>query len=96
MICSIVWTAVAKRQLTHAYDYYCLKELSLGERFLVSVKARLAVIARYPESCPIYQSDIRKRRLKEFPYFIYYIFDQTKTGGRIRIMRIVHTRRLAA
>jgi len=48
----------------------------LGFEFLSCIEAATSAIARSAEACPIFYLEFRRRRLRRFPYLLYYrVFD---------------------
>ena len=63
----------------------------LGNRFLDDLQQIYDKILSFPEAFGLFNkySGIRKSRLKDFPYNIYYIIEKTE----IRVIAVIHASR---
>jgi hypothetical protein len=69
----------AAADLVEAVEWYDARRGGLGGEFLTAVRAVLAEIEESPERFPIVRGDIRRARLRRFPYALFYIVEQTQT-----------------
>ena len=59
----------------------------LGSRFVVSVESAILLIQEAPRRWPIFEQDVRRRRVRVFPYVILY----TVEPKSILIIAVMHT-----
>lgn len=78
-----------KHDLQEAYDWYSLKQLDLGERFLKHVEEKLASLSMTPGIGSMRYENVRCTMIDKFPYLIYYTVNLTSNS--ITILRILCT-----
>jgi plasmid stabilization system protein ParE len=81
----------ADEEYGQAYEWYELKELGLGEKFMHAVEERLKQIIQSPEYYTILHGNYRQTKIDGFPYTIVYQFYPKKKA--IHIASIHHTKR---
>ena len=79
----------AELDLEDAYNWYEERSRGLGSEFIWVVDASLADIGRYPLANPLIYRQIRQKRLRRFPYNLFYYLD----GETIFIVACFHARR---
>ncbi len=67
--------AEAAADIAEATEWYDRQQPGVGAEFLTAVRSQLAAIEEAPERYPVILSDIRRARLRRFPYGVYYIID---------------------
>ncbi|ADU14582.1 type II toxin-antitoxin system RelE/ParE family toxin [Asticcacaulis excentricus] len=83
------FTPVARREVIEASRWYASKNPRLGRRFNQQVTDVLADICRSPFRNAEVQSGLRRARLADFPYHLYYrLEDRT-----LYVAAVLHTRR---
>ena len=85
----VLFRRQASLDLAHAIEWYESKRKGLGSQFLLAVEAALGSISAEPERFPIGHENIRKSRIKRFPYSVYFTFD----AEIVRIIAVFHARR---
>jgi plasmid stabilization system protein ParE len=82
----LVFQAGVRDEIDEAYGWYEAQAPGVGEEFLGAVEAVLDHISQDPEiHAPIYQ-DVRRGRLKRFPYAVYYRIEP----ARIMVLAVRH------
>jgi plasmid stabilization system protein ParE len=69
---AVAFTAPARAELLNALDWYEAQQPGLGGRFRGEVEAAVARIAANPKQFPFVLEDIRRSRLKKFPYSLFF------------------------
>jgi plasmid stabilization system protein ParE len=69
---SVSFTAEASDDVTSAYAWYEEREIGLGEEFLRSIAASIALVCRQPALYPVALDNLRRAILRRFPYEIFY------------------------
>lgn len=85
---SFVNRPTVKDDLKDALDYYKNINPELANQFLFRVREAKIYIARSPLGFQIKYKNVRTLLLKQFPYHIHYIVDDTKK--QITILAIIH------
>lgn len=78
----------AERELENAVVFYRQKSSALSMNFLVCIKEAWRQIEEFPESGSVFDTRLRKVRVKKFPYIVIYHLTET----RIQVLAIMHTR----
>jgi plasmid stabilization system protein ParE len=84
-----VFRPIVQPEIDEAYQWYERQREELGDEFLDCVGNQIALICQMPEAYPIIYRDIRRSRIKLFPYVIYYRI----VSSRVIITAVFHTRR---
>ena len=79
----------AKTDINSAARWYLKVDLNLALRFFVEIDTTLQRIARMPYAFPVHRAPFRRRRLKRFPYWIYYFVGKNV----VNVEAIFHERR---
>ena len=80
---------VAQRELDEAIAYYNSQVPGLGDAYLVESVATIERIRRFPEAWQPLGEQVRRCRLRRFPYGLIYTVDE----GNILIVAVAHTHR---
>jgi plasmid stabilization system protein ParE len=79
----------AKEDIREVFAWYEERSTGLGFEFLRSVRAALSPVARDPQQFSVVIEDIRRTRLRRFPYSVFYVALQDVTS----IIAVMHDRR---
>ena len=80
---------VAQRELDETVIHYNGESAGLGNVFLLEAVAAIDRIRRFPAAWHPLGNEIRRCRLRRFPYGLIYAQDQ----GEILILAVAHTHR---
>lgn len=80
---------VARTDIAKAFQWYEERGIGLGREFLGALRVALGAIERAPEQFLIAVDDIRKARLRRFPYLIYFVV----LARHISVIAVMHARR---
>jgi len=80
---------VAQQELDEAIVYYNSESPGLGDAFLLETVAAIDRIRRFPEAWHPLGDQIRRCRLRRFPYGLIY----SKDEEGILILAVAHTHR---
>ena len=75
---SFVNRPAVRVDVIEAIDYYKNINPELAKQFLFRIREAKAYIARYPLGFQIKYNNVRTLLLKQFPYHIHYLIDDTK------------------
>ena len=81
--------AVAQQELDDAVSYYNGQSPGLGDAFVLETVAAIDRIRRFPEAWHPLGNEIRRCRLRQFPYGLIY----TKDNDSVLILAVAHTHR---
>lgn len=84
----VVLTLDAETDFDTAADFY-QQQAGLGDRFTDSVRQSLRAIGQMPESHAPLHRDVRRTKVRPFPYIIYY----RVRPDRVEVIAILHGRR---
>ena len=79
----------AEAEFLAAIDYYEDRDPGLGLDFAIEVHSAIGSILSFPTAWPILEDDMRRCRLRRFPYGIIY----SKHKDTIFILAVMHLRR---
>jgi len=79
----------ALRELGEAAAFYEEQQPGLGEKFLSAVELAVEGVVAFPERWPIFESAIRRRVIRVYPYAVLY----HSSSKLIHILAIMHTHR---
>ena len=79
----------ARVELAEAFRWYEERSTGLGHEFLRAARVALAAIQRDPAQFPVAVDDIRKLRLRRFPYVMYYVI----LTRHVSVIAVAHGRR---
>lgn len=92
MVYRVVLSPDAKRDIRSTLQWYLQQDTHLPLRFQIEFQRILKRIARHPNQFPVVKGDIRRARMKRFPYFIHYT---TNTYAfKAIVVAVMHQRRL--
>jgi len=80
---------VAQQELDEAIAYYSGESPGLGDAFLLEALAAIDRIRRFPQAWHPLGNEIRRCRLRRFPYGLIY----SKDEEGILILAVAHTHR---
>lgn len=83
------WHGEARAEADAAAAFYHDKQPDLAQRFLDDLEDALHRVQRHPEGCRQIESDIRKCRVRHFPYSVIY----RVRSDSIEIIAVMHLRR---
>jgi toxin ParE1/3/4 len=89
MSARIVLRPEAEADLLAALDWYEQQRAGLGEEFAKAVDQIFARIEAMPELYGVVRRNVRRRKLRRFPYLLYY----RVLSNRIEVIAILHARR---
>ncbi len=79
----------AKADAREAFAWYEERSTGLGFEFLRALRAALSPLAREPRRFPVVFEDIRRTRLRRFPYSVFYVAMDEATV----VIAVMHDRR---
>lgn len=85
---SFVNRLAVKFDIINATDYYKKINPELAKQFLLRIREAKAYISRSPLGFQIKYNGVRTLLLKQFPYHIHYLIDDSKK--QIIILAIIH------
>jgi plasmid stabilization system protein ParE len=86
---NVIFRKQANQDLAEAIEWYEVKKVGLGKQFLSAVEACINLISLEPEMFPVVHRNIRKARIKRFPYSIYFNYNQEN----LFIFAVFHAKR---
>jgi len=72
----VVFRRQANQDLAHAIEWYEKKRPGLGSQFLLAVEACIASASVEPERFAFIHKDLRKARVRRFPYSVYFAHEE--------------------
>ena len=79
----------AEADLAEAFEWYEQRSRGLGLEFLRAVDVTFAIIARTPQLFPRVHHEIRRARLRRFPYGVFFL----EQAGTISVLAVMHAHR---
>ena len=79
----------AQAELDEAISWYAEQAPGLGDAFLLETLKVLKLIEQFPQAWHPLNSEIRRCRLKRFPYSVVY----TLEGANILVLAVAHQHR---
>ena len=79
----------AEADIAEAFRWYEQRSAGLGTEFLRAVDVTFATIARTPHLFPKLHQDVRRARLRRFPYGVFFI----ERSGAISVLAVMHAHR---
>jgi len=76
-------------EMNEAAKYYEDRATGLGFAFLTEIEESVEQVLANPESCLCEYGEIRRKRLRHFPYNIFYAIET----DRIRVLAVAHQKR---
>ena len=90
MIYTFILSPDAKEGIRSALLWYLQHDTNLPFRFEAELRLALSRIAQYPNQFQLVYGQVRRARMKRFPYLIYF----TPTASSIYVVNVLHQRRL--
>ena len=81
--------APAQAELDEAISWYAAQAPGLSEGFLVEVLRSIELIQRHPTGWHPLTADVRRCRLRRFPYSVIY----TVEAGEVLVLAVAHQHR---
>jgi plasmid stabilization system protein ParE len=85
----LVHRPAVKTDILHAIDYYKNINPQVAQQFLSRLREAKEYIAKSPLGFGVKYKSVRTLLLKQFPYHVHYIIDET--NQRIVILAIIHS-----
>lgn len=79
----------AGAEIIEAATYYEARMPGLGVLFLGALEEAVQNVQAHPEACQLVGSEIRRSRIKRFPYSLLYVAE----SDRIRVLAVAHQKR---
>ena len=79
----------AQTDIKEAAQWYEMRELGLGTRFITEVRTTLQHIADNPLRFPLIDEDVRRALLHKFPYSVYFVNESES----VVIFAVIHQHR---
>ncbi|RFO97755.1 plasmid stabilization protein [Rhodoferax lacus] len=79
----------AQAELDEAIDWYEVQAPGLGDAFLIETLKTIQLIEQFPTAWHPLTAQIRRCRLRRFPYSVIY----TRDGSELLVLAIAHQRR---
>lgn len=86
---NVQFRAVARQELTDAFDWYEVNRAGMGVAFAAAVDSAVQRIKQYPLSGTRRSESARRMLVHKFPYAVWYSVE----GDTIDIHAIAHTSR---
>lgn len=80
---------VAQQELREAIEWYAEQAAGLGDAFLVETLHAFDLIARYPEAWHPMNGNVRRCRMRRYPYGVIY----TRVETDILVLAVAHLHR---
>ena len=77
------------RQSPNRGLWYAERDLEVAQAFMAALDRAVEVIARSPNSWPVFEAGTRRYLLKTFPYYLIY----RRTVSDIEVVAVMHERR---
>ncbi len=85
----VILRFAAEADVLLAAEWYETRAPGLGAAFGRAVDACLSLIQRHPEGFQVVASDVRRARLRRFPFSVYYVAREQS----ITVIAVLHVRR---
>jgi plasmid stabilization system protein ParE len=69
---SVIFSLAARAEVREAHDWYEARAVGLGGRFVAELDAIVAQIVANPMLFPVVFEDLRRARLRRFPYGLFF------------------------
>jgi len=89
---SIQFLELARGELDDAISWYAQQAPGLGDAFFIETLNTLTLIEKFPQAWHPLTPDIRRCRLRRFPYSVVY----TQDGNDLLVVAIAHQHRKPA
>ena len=91
MFYKVILSKEARSDLADAIAWYEEQSTGLGERFLLAFLAVEMLLKKYPHSFGKGFLEFRHRKIKGFPYIVFYTIDDNQKW--VHIIAVIHERR---
>lgn len=82
--------------MAEAFEWYEARSPGLGDDFLTAVEEGLISARKTPQRFPVVHREgdleVRRARLRRFPFGLFFIWDDTETGDT-SVIACLHARR---
>lgn len=85
----VVFGPAARTEMVEASNWYAAHSPALAARFVTEVDAAISRIGENPLIFPLVLRDVRRARLRRFPYSLFFRID----GEKIHILACFHAHR---
>lgn len=85
------FTSSVQDDVSEAVEYYRQFNPQLANQFIFRIREAIYFLIRAPFACQIKYKDVRTLILKQFPFHIHYIINESKQ--EIVILAIIHAYR---
>lgn len=82
----VSWHPEAEEEMLESARFYDRRVVGLGRELLDAIDTTVVEIASDPQRFEIVENEIRRHRVKRFPFCIYYRF----ATGSVRILVVKH------
>lgn len=72
MTSTVRFTPAARLEAIEAQEWYATRSAGIGERFINELDRVVGLIAASPDGFPLLHRDLRRARLRRFPYSLFY------------------------
>ena len=79
----------ARSEYLEAFAWYEERSTGLGFEFLRALRGTLSPLTRDPQQFAVILDDIRRTRLRRFPYSVFYVAAKDATS----VIAVMHDRR---
>ncbi len=79
----------AREDIGEAFRWYESRSQGLGHEFVHAVRVAFGAIERAPDQFALVVDDIRRARLRRFPYLIYFVV----LARHVSVIAVIHGRR---
>ena len=64
-----------REELDEAVAWYEGQQSGVGLRLVASVRQAIAELRDHPDSCPVVRDDVRRKRVRQFPYDLLFVIE---------------------
>ncbi|MBL8543458.1 MAG: type II toxin-antitoxin system RelE/ParE family toxin [Hyphomonadaceae bacterium] len=86
----VSFTPAAQSEVVEAFDWYEAHAAGLGAAFLNEVERQVARLAENPLQFPALLQDVRRARLRRFPYSLFF---RMLENGQVFVIACFHASR---
>lgn len=79
----------AAADIEAAAEWYNDRRAGLGGEFVRAVRAALAGVARHPQQFPVAAGEVRRARVRRFPYVVFFVPE----AEQVVVLAVLHGRR---
>ena len=79
----------AKQDIIEIAKWYDLKSFGLGDKFILLLDEAINRLAKNPDAYSCFYGEVRKIKLRKFPYIIFYkVYNE-----KVEIYGVIHVKR---